>query len=74
VLKKPDDDLFKDSTMTFGEHLEELRRALFKALIGVVIGCAFGLYFGADVVAYINHPLEDALERYYQARAIEIVR
>jgi sec-independent protein translocase protein TatC len=74
VLKKPDDDLFKDSTMTFGEHLEELRRALFKALIGLVIGCALGLYFGADVVAYINQPLELALRRYYQARAIEVAR
>ena len=67
VLKKPDDDLFKDSTMTFGEHLEELRRALFKAVLGLVVGCAIGLYFGADVVQYINRPLTAALERYYQA-------
>jgi sec-independent protein translocase protein TatC len=73
VLKKPDDDLFKDSTMTFGEHLEELRRALFKALLGLVFGCAVGLYFGADVVAYINQPLVEALERYYTDRAKELV-
>jgi sec-independent protein translocase protein TatC len=73
VLKKPDDDLFKDSTMTFGEHLEELRRALFKALIGLVVGCAVGLYFGAQVVEYINQPLVLALQRYYGQRAKEIV-
>jgi sec-independent protein translocase protein TatC len=73
VLKKPDDDLFKDSTMTFGEHLEELRRALFKAVLGLVVGCAVGLYFGAQVVEYINQPLVTALERYYQKRAKEIV-
>jgi sec-independent protein translocase protein TatC len=74
VLKKPDDDLFKDSTMTFGEHLEELRSALFKALIGLVIGCGIGLYFGSSVVQFINQPLVEALETYYQKRAIEIAR
>jgi sec-independent protein translocase protein TatC len=74
VLKKPDDDLFKDSTMTFGEHLEELRRALFKAMLGLIVGCAIGLYFGSSVVQFINDPLVDALESYYQKRAIEIVR
>jgi sec-independent protein translocase protein TatC len=74
VLKKPDDDLFKDSTMTFGEHLEELRGALFRSVIGLFIGCAVGLYFGSAVVQFINDPLVEALETYYQKRAIEIVR
>ncbi|MEX2140327.1 MAG: twin-arginine translocase subunit TatC [Pirellulales bacterium] len=74
MLKKPDDDLFRDSTMTFGEHLEELRRALFKAMLGLIVGCAFGLYFGSAVVRFINDPLVDALRAYYQERAIEIVR
>jgi sec-independent protein translocase protein TatC len=74
VLKTPDDDLFKDSTMTFGEHLEELRRALFKAVIGLAVGCAIGFYFGADVVDFINRPLVKALEQYYTDRAIETVR
>jgi sec-independent protein translocase protein TatC len=74
VLKKPDDDLFKDSTMTFGEHLEELRRALFKAMLGLIVGCAVGFYFGSDVVQFINDPLVQALNAYYTERAIEIVR
>lgn len=73
MLKKPDDDLFKDSTMTFGEHLEELRGALFRALLGLIVGCAIGLYFADWVVAYINSPLKEALEDYYQRRSIEIV-
>lgn len=60
--------------MTFGEHLEELRRALFKAMIGLVIGCGIGFYFGADVVEFINRPLIAALEEYYTERAIETVR
>jgi sec-independent protein translocase protein TatC len=73
VLKKPDDDLFKDSTMTFGEHLEELRRALFKAMLWLVVGCGIGLYFSDWVVQYINEPLEAALKEYYQEQAIAVV-
>ena len=66
-----DDDLFKDSTMTFGEHLEELRSCLFKSLIGLVIGVGIGLYIGGSVVRFIQSPLEKALINYYQDTAIE---
>jgi len=52
--------------MTFGEHLEELRTCLFKALMGLAAGFAVGLYFGGDVVAYIQSPLQDALRAYYE--------
>ena len=38
MLKLPNEDLFQDTTMTFGEHLDELRRCLMKAVIGLVIG------------------------------------
>jgi sec-independent protein translocase protein TatC len=74
VLKKYDEDLFKDSTMTFGEHLEELRKALFRALLWLVAGCVVGFYFGDTVVAYINTPLVAALERYYLDRSVENAR
>ena len=30
TAKKPHDDLFEGTTMTFGEHLEELRVCLFR--------------------------------------------
>lgn len=58
--------------MTFGEHLEELRRALFKSLIGIFLGCIFGFYFGQDVMNFVNAPLKSALEKYYQQRSIAI--
>ncbi|MGD9645050.1 MAG: twin-arginine translocase subunit TatC [Pirellulales bacterium] len=66
----PNEDLFKDTTMTFGEHLEELRRCLFKAVIGLVIGVLFGLLVGNWVVNFIQLPLTDALKVYYQKRAL----
>lgn len=60
-----DDDLFKDSTMSFGEHLEELRVALFKSLIGLVLAFIVGLYFGKDVVKFFETPIKEALTRFY---------
>lgn len=66
---KTDEDLFTESTMTFGEHLEELRVCLFRAIIGLVIGTVIGLYFGDAVVAMIEHPLRNALKEYYKTAA-----
>jgi sec-independent protein translocase protein TatC len=66
-----DEDLFEDTTMTFGEHLEELRGALFKALAGLVIGTLLGMLVGNYVVDLIKAPMESALERYYRKNAEE---
>jgi sec-independent protein translocase protein TatC len=61
-----EDDLFRESTMTFGQHLEELRTCLFKSLFGLVIGFAVGLLVGGKVVSFIQRPLANALTVYYQ--------
>lgn len=66
-----DEDLFQESTMTFGEHLEELRACLFKALIGLVIGVAIGLLIGQSVVRFIQRPLEKAMINYYAESAVQ---
>lgn len=64
-MPRHDEDLFKDTTMTFGEHLEELRSYLFKALIGLVIGVLIGLLVADHVVAFIQGPLTAALKEHY---------
>ena len=61
-----DDDLFRESTMTFGEHLGELRVCLFKAVIGLLVGFLIGLLIGDHVSIFIQRPLSNALTRYYQ--------
>ncbi len=71
MARQYDEDLFKDSTMTFGEHLEELRGALFRAVIGLVIAVGIGLYFGDTVVGWIQYPLKKALIEYYQQGSAE---
>jgi sec-independent protein translocase protein TatC len=65
--KYRDEDLFKDSTMTFGEHLEELRSCLIKAIVGMVLVLivVFVRDWATDVVNEIQSPLKGALEEYY---------
>ncbi len=65
-----DEDLFKDTTMTFGEHLEELRGALLRALVGLVLGMVIGLLVGKQAVEFISSPLESALQRYLVHRSL----
>ena len=67
----PKDDLFENSTMTFGEHLEELRGALAKAIICLVIGMCISLGFFADsLIRYVQAPLEDAIRQFRAERDI----
>ena len=66
MAKTRDDDLFEHTTMTFGEHLDELRLALFRALAGLVIGFLLGLLVATPVVHWITTPLESALNEHYE--------
>lgn len=54
-------DLFDDSTMTFGEHLEVLRAHLIKAIIGLVICVIFTLFKGQTIVGIVRAPIDAAL-------------
>ena len=64
-------DLFENSTMTFGQHLEELRTCLFKAITGLFVGVLLGFAVGGPIVAFVASPLEAALTDYYEQRAIK---
>jgi len=70
MAKKPTDDLFEKSTMTFGEHLEELRVCLFRSVLGIAAGCAIGFFIANNVVRFFQQPLERAMERFYIDRAL----
>lgn len=43
--------------MSFGDHLDELRRCLIRALVGVVVAMAVTLYFGTEILEIIYRPL-----------------
>ena len=74
MAKNPKEDLFADSTMTFGEHLEELRQCLFRAAIGLGVGVGFGLFLADDVIQQIQVPLKKSLRGYYQMQAMDKIQ
>ena len=71
--RKTDENLFAETTMTFGEHLEDLRQCLFKAVIGLAIGFVLGLFVGGRVVEFIQRPLKLALTQYYEDQSLDRV-
>ena len=64
-------DLFQESTMTFGQHLEELRVCLFRAIVGLAIGCTAGFFVGKQAVVFITLPVENALRSFYETEAAD---
>ncbi|NDH95085.1 MAG: preprotein translocase subunit TatC, partial [Planctomycetia bacterium] len=71
VTPTDEDDLFQGSTMTFGEHLEELRTCLIRGAVGLVIGVIIGFFVARPVVHLIEAPLRRALGDYYISRGLE---
>lgn len=67
-MKRPTKDLFDDSTMTFGEHLEILRKHLVLALAGLIVVVVICLYQGERLVAFVRAPIDSALKEYAKPR------
>ena len=57
-------DLFDDSTMSFGEHLEILRVHLWKAIIGLVLCVIVTLFLGNYIVDIVSRPINRALQKF----------
>ena len=64
MAKLPSRDLFDDSSMSFGEHLEALRAHLIKALAGLIIAVLVAFAIGDYVVVFLSQPINDALRAY----------
>jgi sec-independent protein translocase protein TatC len=63
-LARPKDDLFDNSTMTFGEHLEELRQSLVRAILWLAAGLVIGLFFADRVIVFVQTPLQKAIKEF----------
>lgn len=59
--------------MSFGDHLEELRSHLIKALIGVAICAGLSLYFAGDLLSVLLQPALVVLEAHGQPANIQIL-
>jgi len=67
----PSADPLEGSKMSFGEHLDELRAALFKAVIAIFLGFLVGLLVGGRFIRYVNAPLERGLSQVERDRKLE---
>lgn len=64
AVSKPDRFDPDDYRMSVGEHLDELRRRLIYALLGLLIAFAVCLVFGQQVIAGFCKPMLEVLYRY----------
>jgi sec-independent protein translocase protein TatC len=67
--KKEQDPL--DSTMSLGDHLEELRARLILAILGLVIGTVICLFFGRQIIAFIEGPYDRIIEAHAESKVQE---
>ncbi len=76
ALPPPDpDDLFSDTRMSFGDHLEDLRTHLIRAIVCFLVGVVACIYpLGTYVLRIIVKPVEDQLEAFYKRANAKQVR
>jgi sec-independent protein translocase protein TatC len=86
--KRPDydDDFFKDTRMSFGDHLEELRWRMWRAIKGLLLCLVFGfildtigdqtgnpwLGVGKPMLKIITDPVEEQVKNFYKKRNDEV--
>jgi sec-independent protein translocase protein TatC len=66
------EDLFADTRMTFGEHLEDLSKHLWKAIYGFLVGLMIGFLVGKPMLHFISAPVEEQLQQFYDERVDEV--
>jgi sec-independent protein translocase protein TatC len=67
--KEPLDPL--DTTMSLGDHLEELRARLLLAILGLLVGTVICLCFGKRIIAFIQGPFDRIMKGYAQEKVEE---
>ena len=66
-----DDNFDGGVSMSFGDHLEELRKSLFKALAGLVLTGIVGFILANHVVNFFQEPLKRAMKNYRRDQAVK---
>jgi sec-independent protein translocase protein TatC len=59
------DDYFKDTRMSFVDHIEDLRNHLWRAIYGFLIALLGSFFIGHYVVEWIKAPVESQLKDFY---------
>lgn len=61
-IKKPGDHI--DTTMSLGDHIEELRARLILAILGLLTGSVVCLFFGGTIIRFIEGPYNIAIREH----------
>src|SRR5947208_875595 len=67
------EDMFAESRMTFGEHIEELRKHMLRAIVGFVIALCGSIFIGEPVLEFIAAPVEHELMKFHTRRVEKAV-
>lgn len=68
------EDFFAETRMTFGDHLEELRLHLWRALAGFGVAMILSLFIGKMAVDFITAPVKQQLREFYNRRVEKTMR
>ncbi len=58
--------------MSFGDHIEELRMRLIRAILGFLVAMVIGLFVGKPVLDFIQAPVRSQLLAFYHGRIEEL--
>jgi sec-independent protein translocase protein TatC len=62
------EDYFAETRMSFGDHIEELRTHLLRAIGGFIVGMLIAFIFSSFVFHIITAPVEEQLMGFYKRR------
>src|SRR3954451_23262560 len=63
------EDYFQESRMSFGDHIEDLRSHLLRAIYGFMIMLVASFFISPWVLDIIGKPVEKELQAFYDRRA-----
>jgi sec-independent protein translocase protein TatC len=62
------DDLFDATRMSLGDHIEELRKHMLRALLGFGVALVAGFFLSPSVLLFIAAPVDQALAKFHERR------
>src|SRR5712691_8704150 len=71
--REDSEDLFAHTRMSLGDHIEELRRHMIKALLGFFLAMIVGFIVSPYVLNWIKAPIEAGMGELYNKRLEETI-
>jgi sec-independent protein translocase protein TatC len=66
-----EDDYFSHTRMSLGDHIEELRTALWRGLKGFFLALFVGFLIAKPALGFITYPVRSELEKFHDRRVAE---